>query len=263
MKTQFVEPKVLDEALQNFYLSNFIMKELRDFYTVREKESFYEQKKLGALRPRTTCKKSWPICYLQLEANKTVPETPYSIFRSDFILSNFKFDHFSSQPIYNSGSGIGSSFGPSNPTGGTFKGKPSSQRAIDSDFGKKRMSKRIQEDDLLIERQRHICECRDEYHIRMKSEIKLRLSKQLSNNTLKQVPGKASQQIIQSGDDQQSYQEFLKKTRATFLGEQEVAGSLSDNSSRKESNDLNSYSEFNGGLEYQSQYDFELLQSQQ
>ena len=65
-KTRFIDPAKLDEDLDKFYLSKYLINELREFYTVRERQNFYV-KAPADYKPRVICKKQWPICYKYLD----------------------------------------------------------------------------------------------------------------------------------------------------------------------------------------------------
>lgn len=150
LKTKFVEPKKFSQDLLDFYMSKFLTNELREFFTAMERKVFYQSFKNKKIKARTTCQKNWPICYKRLEKNKMIQDISGPIFRSSFVMSNFQFDYFSNKRI-----------------NGTQNSNYDSSKE--------------KEDDLLIERQRHICSCKDEELNRKKSEFKSKISQQISN----------------------------------------------------------------------------------
>lgn len=153
---------------------------------VKERAAFFGGKQNEA-KAKTKCHKSAPICYLALEQYKMLAEKPFTILRSNFILSNLKMDHF---PVENRNS-----------------------RAEASIIASP--DKLIAEDDLLIERQRHVCDQMDEDLDRMKAEVHDRASKQLANHSAKvkvKNPLKASQFL----DARTAYEQYVsKKTQET------------------------------------------------
>lgn len=197
MKTEFVAPGKFASDLSNFYINQYLIKELRDFYTNKEKETFYKSTHHTAetVRPRTQCKKHWPICYTSLEIAKHHPEKAYSTFKCQFVLSNFKFDHFSKL----------------RPRQTSFKSPVISQPSpSESPVGKILE----QEDDLMIERQRHVCSCYDEGYEKMKSEVRSAILKQMSLNSLL-AKGKNIKRSFEP-EVQEAYKEFKKKATTNF-----------------------------------------------
>jgi len=153
---------------------------------VKEREAFFGGKQNDP-KPKTKCHKAAPICYLALEQFKMLPEKPYTILRSNFILSNLKMDHF---PIENR----------NNRNDMSMIGSP---------------DKLIAEDDLLIERQRHVCEQKDEDLDKMKAEVHDRASKQLANHSAK-VKVKNPLKVSQFQDARTAYEQYVsKKTQET------------------------------------------------
>ena len=202
MREEFVDPKRLNDDLSNFYLSRFLTNEIREFYTARERQAFYTGKNQDS-KPKVQCKKNWPICYLVLERAKAHPEKIHSLFKSQFILSNFKYDHFSTNK----------------------KGTVAAYQSPAKDYqGSSRLA--IPDDDLLIERQRHICECKDEEYERMKNEVRTRMSKQMLNYNAVMKQSKDPKNTKSFGKEaKEVYDAFVKKTTV-----QESMGKSSEHS---------------------------------
>lgn len=182
-----IDPKRLDADLDNFYLSTYLISEMREFYTAKERQAFYLAKPTE-YKPRVSCKKNWPICYTVLERSKGHPEKTHNLFKCQFILSNFKFDHFNIQ------------------RGLQWTTSPM------KDLSTPRVG--IHDDDLLIERQRHTCECRDEDYERMKAEVRLKISKQLTNYNAVMKQSKDPKNTKSFGKEakeaKEAYDEFVK-----------------------------------------------------
>lgn len=218
MHQRIVDPKKLDEDLDNFYLSKYLVTELRDFYTQRERINFFKPVPAD-IKARTECKKSWPICYKALELAKSNVNHYSLLLKSQFVLSNFKFDHFSTRKLN---------------TVEMYK-TPLHQS----------MNAKITDNDVLMERQRHVCDCKDEFYERMKSEVRLKMSKQVANfdayhhsNDLH-----ATQKIKKTFDTHLSdpYSEFLRKN--TMASQPDDKSDYSNSASQKEHNDpKNDYS---------------------
>ena len=96
MKGRLVDPQKLHKDLGSFYLSNFLINELREFYTIKERETYFNSRPTE-LKPRMECKKQWPICYMALEASKNQVDNHILHLTSHFVLSNFKANHFSKE----------------------------------------------------------------------------------------------------------------------------------------------------------------------
>ena len=96
---------------------------------------------------------------------------------------------------------------------------------------------RVPETDLLLERQRHICDCRDEDYDRMKSEVRFKLSKQLANQSLglpvRDTRSSTMAAKAADGEGSDPYSEYLKKH--TYV---EDKSDYSNSVSRKESGDI-------------------------
>lgn len=149
----FIEPVKLSKDIHGFYLSKYLLKEVRDYFTVKEQEIFYQRKREA--KSRTHCKKDWPICYLALELTKNKVDRNCHLFKSKYVLSNFKFDHFFQKRF----KGLNTKKLPS-------EGEPKNP-----------------EDSILIERERHICSVRDAQYDEMVSDLRLRASKLISIST--------------------------------------------------------------------------------
>lgn len=164
LKEKFVDPHKFSQDLMGFYISKYLIGQLRDYYTFREGLTFFNpkysaQKKIKA---RCQCKKKWPICYLVLERRKYIFDQTGPLFRTGFIMSNFKFDYFSNKQLNND----------QLPEG--LDNRINLQATL-------REKDPIAEEDLLMERSRHICMCQNEEHEMMKEALKDKISKQVAN----------------------------------------------------------------------------------
>lgn len=205
-----VEPSKLNEDLDNFYLSKYLITELREFYTQRERHNFFKPTEMNQIT-RIPCKKIWPICYKALDVMKNHASPQTLLLKSQFLLSNFKFDHFS---VNKQG------------TVDMYK-TPSTQPST--------AVIRIPDNELLIERQRHICDCRDDYYERMKSEVRLKISKQVANyeafgDRVDKYPssGQKKQTEFNSSDP---YSEFILRNSMMPSPGSEYSHSLSNKAS--------------------------------
>lgn len=161
MRTLFVEPKKLSSDLMNLYLSKYLVGQLRDFYTEKERKDFFRDKPMHQVGANK-CKASWPICYQALEAHKAVPDTTKSkLFKCNFIMDNYIIDYFSRRRGVNHG------------LERDFEGSP--LRHPD----KRHL---IPADDLLIDRQRHECPMRNAQCEKMKSDVRNLIAIQISNS---------------------------------------------------------------------------------
>lgn len=215
LKSSLVDPKRFHKDLENFHLSKYLINELREFYTVIERSSFYNNRS-GVCKPRMTCKKSWPICYLALEKYKDKHEPQILLLRSQFVLSNFKHNHFAK--------------------------KDKSKLEPLAVVNEKAHAQKVLEDDILMERQTHVCECFDTEFDRMKSEVKIRISKQVANLVAKRttmVDRKNSQEANQAYDD------FMKKRRVTELSSQPDVSDYSESMGSKPSHDIHNFNNYN------------------
>ena len=78
--SMIVSPAKFHRDLENFYLSKYLITKLQEFYTAKEQEAFKKGKSFES-RNKTTCKRGWPICYLNLEKFKNYqePQTRMSV----------------------------------------------------------------------------------------------------------------------------------------------------------------------------------------
>lgn len=189
MKSRLVDPIKFHKDLDNFYLSDYLVRELREYYTIQELSTYYNSRN-QELKPRDVCKKNWPICYLALEKCKSHQNSHVQLFTTQYILSNFKFNHFLEKRT---------------------KPLPSEENAEAPGLQK------IDDKDLLIERQRHSCECKDHDLERMKSEIRDRISKMLANPSYsKSMQLKNQMAKKPSSEVNQLYSEFMKNHKNTL-----------------------------------------------
>ena len=177
----FVDPKVLNSDLSTFHLSKYLITELREFYTIKEREKFYKSKQDRKPLAKCACKKYWPVCYLSIENSKLHPERPYYLFKNEFILSNIKLDHFAN---------------------GNSKKKQ--QLSVDQN-----------PEDLLVDRQRHTCACGAEEYDQMKAVIREKLSKDFANfNSPMWAKNRSAIAPVPTEDiHRATYEKFVKKTR--------------------------------------------------
>lgn len=159
MRTFFIEPKKLSSDLMNLYLSKYLVEQLRDFYTEKERKDFFRDKNASQVN-QNKCKSNWPICYHALEAHKALPDTTNSrLFKCNFIMDNYKIDYFSRKRVL-----------------GEFTRDFESSPMRNPD---KRYV--IAADDLLIDRQRHECAMRNDQCEKMKSDVRNLIAIQVSN----------------------------------------------------------------------------------
>lgn len=217
MKSRLVDSSKFHTDMENLYLSKYLINELRDFYTVKEQEAFYNSRSSDT-KARTTCKKPWPICYLCLEKAKNSCEPHTILLSTHFILSNFNLGHFVGR-----------------------KPTPTSQ----SPMTEVAANQKLREEDLLIERQRHICECKDHELERLKSEVRHRISKQLSNPESIMYKPKTSPMIKQNSMEvNHAYDEYMKgycKGRRDTITSQEDRSDYSLSLGSKFSHDITNY----------------------
>lgn len=161
LKTRFVDPKKLSSDMMNLYLSKYLIGELRDFYTIKERNRHFENK-CAVFSNNIICKAEWPVCYHALETLKATPEAAKSsLFKGNFIMDNFKFDYFSNKRV------------------GNEENKIQNNRIK---YEKREVN--IEEDDLLIDRQRHTCKKKNRNYERMRAELKGVISNQVSDYNL-------------------------------------------------------------------------------
>ena len=213
MRTRLVEPQKLHKDLDSFYLSKYLINELREFYTIKEQDSFFNSR-TSDLKARMPCKQKWPICYLGLEQCKVRSEPHSLMLSSHFVMSNFKHNHF-------------------------IKDKSSPQRAepLES-YVEKINSQKLHEEDILMERQHHTCEYFDKEFEKMKSEVRIRISKQVANL---EANGKLYLEKKDSQEANQVYDNFIKKRRDTNLSSQPEMSDYSHSMGSKPSHDIDHY----------------------
>lgn len=194
MKTKLVDPLKFHKDLDNFFMSNYLIRELREYYTIQELATYYSSRSPD-LKPRAVCKKNWPICYLALEKAKNHQNSHVQLFTSQYILSNFKFGHFIEKGV---------------------------NKANQDEIAEGAQPQKIEEKDLLIERQRHICDCKDLDLERMKSEIRDKISKMLANPNYSKSPLLKTQMTKKrSSDVNQLYSDFMKNRNNTLAAPEE------------------------------------------
>lgn len=215
MRSRLVDPQKLHKDLGNYYLSNYLINELREFYTIKERESYY-QSRPSDLKPRMECKKQWPICYLALEASKNQSDHQILRLTSNFILSNFKANHFAKE------------VNPQGPKIESFEA-----------FSEKLNNQKLLDEDLLMERQAHICPCIDKEFAKMKSEVKTRISKQVANLEAQKKSMNVDKNDLQ--ETNQVYETFIKKRRGTLLSSHDDMSGYSQSIGSKPSHDISHY----------------------
>ena len=211
----FVHPAEFSSDLDDFYVSNYLINELREFYTEKEKNVFFRSKKHSKSTAKTSCKKNWPICYQALENYKHVTEKTHYLFKCQFVLSNYKFDYFDQKRA--------SAIPPSN----------CQSIAVDS--------VKVTEDDLLIERQRHLCDQKNEDFDRMRSNLRINILRLVSNNTTVENPHRHRDKTThhkhrKDSDPSKPYEHYIKHTRN--IEEEENLSYSNASSSNKRSNSL-------------------------
>jgi hypothetical protein len=215
MMQLFINPTEFSSDLDEFYLSDYLISELREFYTEKEKNVFFKSKKPCKVSAKTPCKKNWPICYQELEKFKHVTEKNHYLFKCQFILSNYKFDYFDQKRA----SAI----------------PPSNMQSIAAD------SLKVTEDDLLIERQRHICDQKNEDFDRMRSSLRINILRLVSNNTLVENTHRHRDRGLhhkhrKDSDPSKPYENYLKHSR--IIEEEDNPSYSNASSSNKRSNSL-------------------------
>lgn len=217
MMSRLVTPAKFHADLDNFYLSKYLISELQDYYTVKEQEAF-RNGRLTESKNRAVCKKSWPICYCSLEKNKNLHENHTILLTTHFILSNFHLGHF-----------IGR------------------KKSIHEESAQKEATPqnctalKMREEDLLIERQRHTCECRDHELDKLKSEVRQRISAQLSHPDRYRSSTKFNGIVKQdSMDVNQYYANYMKGKRNTNISYDDKSD-YSQSINSKPSHDITNY----------------------
>lgn len=203
MRSRIVDPKVLHKDLGDLFLSNYLVSEVREFYTSKERVNFYRQMSEGKTKP--TCKKNWPVCYTALENEKKKLEPHSLCLTSQFVLSNFKIGHF-------------------------FSASKNNRVESQEFFTEKLSEQKLDAEDLLMVRQRHVCDCIDKDFERMKSEVRVRISKQLSS-TPHVMTNRPTLMKGSSRDINSTYIEFIKKRKEVNPASQEDQSDYSQSQS--------------------------------
>ena len=126
------------------HLDSQLIDEVRDVLTARERAAFGTSQNQTGIQ----CEQDWPICYKSLDKIKaSINIERQSVFRSKFILSNYKLDHF---------------------------GKNNENRGSSRTISQERPDSRVDASDecLIIERQGHICEYGNTEIEEMKTEVR-------------------------------------------------------------------------------------------
>ena len=192
LKSRIVEPAKFHKDLDHFYLSDYLIRELREYYTIHELSAYYSSRPSDPAT-RCSCKQNWPICYLALEKAKNHQHSHMQLFTTQYILSNFKGDHY-------------------------IEKRSQRKKTQEEKSEIVVQQQKIEEKDLLIERQRHVCECRDHKFDRMKSEIRDRISKMLANPNYVKSPPISKSQIDKQGSSEvnQVYSDFMRNRGKTL-----------------------------------------------
>jgi hypothetical protein len=215
MMQMFVHPAEFSSDLDDFYLSDYLISELREFYLEKEKTVFFKSKKPTKVVAKTVCKKNWPICYQELEKYKHTMEKNHYLFKCQFILSNYKFDYFDNKR--------------------TSAIPPSNSVPVPADLVK------VTEDDLLIERQRHNCDQMNEDFDRMRSSLRNNILRLVSNNTTVENPHRnrnkgPHHKHRKDSDPSKPYEHYIKHSR--IIEEEDNPSYSNPSSSNKRSNSL-------------------------
>ena len=159
LKEEFMTPKKLSEELHKFYMSDFLLGQLREFYSYFERRQFFSAP-AKPIRAKDRCECDFPICYGALDQMKQSRGYATRIFKCEDLFRNFKADYFSRKLQQQSVS--------KNPAAdGLDEEKPPGC-----------------EEDLLIERQAHICDCKNEDARKLQVLKRTDYLKEISNNTL-------------------------------------------------------------------------------
>lgn len=196
-----IKPDRLSKDLSFFYLSKPLINNLREFYTNKDKEVFDSCPSFHFQSKKKTCKPEWPVCHFALEKLKikSEVETGSSVFRSDYLFSNFKFDY--------------------------FLDNKKKDRKLPQIHPKKMPDEGASE--MLIYRLRHICPFKDNNHERIVSSLKEKISNQicLSNFVRRSDMGELPGNVRDS--NWQKYNEI----KHSFARERRVQESASDGES--------------------------------
>lgn len=187
-----VRPEKFSNDLMGFYLSGYLISELRDIFTQREKEQFFSKSPASKVSNAPKCYAGWPICYKDIEKRKCTLQHSVTIFRSEFVLSNLQSDYFTKKKQALEGKFGG---GPDNNGSTTdqdsFRAtnkRPSFASRLANNVQSRQMKLEnddndghISEGELLMVRQAHICDCKDEQKDKHLHEFRMMLSKQIAN----------------------------------------------------------------------------------
>ena len=202
ISSMVVRPEKFSNDLLNFYLNGYLVSEIRDIFTQREREQFFAKGSAPRVSNPPKCQRAWPICYKDIEKRKVTAQHSVTVFRSEFVLSNFKPDYFAKLKQakeqedmlkYKGTDGLGGNAEDHSFRMHSKKAPASSTLAAQLFAQSKGLEieddSAISEEDLLMVRQAHICDCRDEHKDKMIHDFKLMLSKQIANYS---VPDKVA-----------------------------------------------------------------------
>jgi hypothetical protein len=202
LKEEFMTPKKLSEELHKFYMSDFLLGQLREFYSFFERKQFYSSP-AKPIKSKDRCESEYPICYAALEQIKQSRGYATRVFKCEDLFRNFKADYFSrkaQQPAPARHAASGSE--EENPPGC--------------------------EEDLLIERQAHVCECKNEDARKLQVLKRTDFLKEISNNTLNGGSKRyaAASATFYSPKYSKNYQETFVSARkySANLNQQSYAG---------------------------------------
>ena len=190
LKEQFMSPKKLSEELHRFYMSDFLLGQLREFYSYFERKQFYSSP-AKPIRAKDRCECDFPICYAALDQIKQSRGYATRVFKCEDLFRNFKADYFS---------------------------RKSQQQAVSKHPAADGLDEERPpgcEEDLLIERQAHVCECKNEDARKLQVLKRTDFLKEISNNTLHNSSKRYSTygSSFYSPKYNKSYQDTLVKTR--------------------------------------------------
>lgn len=252
ISSMVVRPEKFSNDLLNFYLNGYLISEIRDIFTQREREQFFAKGSAPRASNPPKCQRAWPICYKDIEKRKVIAQHSVTVFRSEFVLSNFKSDHFAKLKQakeqedmlrYKGTDGLGGNADDQSYKMPSKKA-PSSANLVSQLYAQSKGLEidedgAISEEDLLMVRQAHICDCKDEYKDRMIHDFKLMLSKQIANYSIpdKSVVSPAGKRTNRISGD--SYNTdvglglFRKKTMSNSKYGSNMAKDGSQNSRKK------------------------------
>jgi hypothetical protein len=189
LKEEFMSPKKLSEELHKFYMSDFLLSQLREFYSYFERRQFFSAP-AKPVRAKDRCESDFPICYGALDHLKQSRGYATRIFKCEDLFRNFKADYFTRKQLL-------------------AAPKPPGPDCLDEERPPGC------EEDLMIERQVHICECKNEDARKLQVLKRTDYLKEISNNTL----NTGSKRFSVSGSSfyspryQKSYQDSFLNTR--------------------------------------------------